>query len=58
MPEETALVPARDLVAQPDAYAHLRAIIAKSKDPRARKAAQVHIDRLTAKSTGPETNAS
>lgn len=45
--DETALVPARDLVAQPDPYAHLRAIIAKSKDPHARKAAQTHIDRLT-----------
>lgn len=34
----------------PDPYAHLKAIIANSKDPHAVKAAQEMIERLTAQS--------
>lgn len=50
MPEETALVPLSDLTAsvrKPE-HEHLYAIIEKSKDPHARKAAQEHLDRLKA----------
>jgi len=50
MPDETALVPVRDLEAPPDPYAHLKAIIASSKDPHAVKAAQDMLDRLTQES--------
>ena len=44
MPEEP------EQTVQPDPYAHLRAIIANSKDPHAVKAAQDLLDRLTANS--------
>lgn len=61
MPDQTSLVPARDLVATPpqsdDPYAHLRAIIAKSRDPHAVKAAQTHIERLTGKASQQQKTA-